>query len=357
MAAAVLAFAFLPVAYSRVAVTDVGALIGVALALMWSVRAAERAAGATTSSPAPRRAWRSRSSTPPGLVLLPLGDRRRWRGCAPTARGRWPGWRRRRWRPPSCSRCSTRTCSARPGDFWHDLRDQADVAANEPSRASSRAASPTTSTASPGASAGPGSRRRWRARCSSCGATWCAGSCWWRMPLALFVYLALQSRYFGRWLLPAYPALAMLAAWRWSRARRAACAAGAAARGGRAGRPRASCWPSRCAADVRTGAGARPPGHARAGARLPRPTTTRPSCGCRSSRPCRAATTAPTRRARSRPGSARCPRRAGLDRAAAGPTSGAGGRACARQLQARPVRSPRRRRARLGLPRWCWARA
>lgn len=31
-------------------------------------------------------------------------------------------------------------------------------------------------------------------------------------PLALFAYLALQSRYFGRWLLPVYPVLAMLAA-------------------------------------------------------------------------------------------------------------------------------------------------
>jgi hypothetical protein len=31
------------------------------------------------------------------------------------------------------------------------------------------------------------------------------------LPLALFVYLASQSRYFGRWLLPAYPALALLA--------------------------------------------------------------------------------------------------------------------------------------------------
>ena len=40
VAAAMLAFAFLPVAYSRVAVTDVGALIGVALSLGWSVRAA-----------------------------------------------------------------------------------------------------------------------------------------------------------------------------------------------------------------------------------------------------------------------------------------------------------------------------
>src|SRR3954452_20205128 len=42
VAAALLAFAFLPVAYSRVAVTDVGALIGVALSLGFAVRAYER---------------------------------------------------------------------------------------------------------------------------------------------------------------------------------------------------------------------------------------------------------------------------------------------------------------------------
>src|SRR5262245_21719133 len=41
VAAALLAFAFLPVAYSRVAVTDVGALIGVALSLGFAVRAYE----------------------------------------------------------------------------------------------------------------------------------------------------------------------------------------------------------------------------------------------------------------------------------------------------------------------------
>jgi hypothetical protein len=41
VAAAVVSFAFLPVAYSRVAVTDVGALAGMALALLWAVRASE----------------------------------------------------------------------------------------------------------------------------------------------------------------------------------------------------------------------------------------------------------------------------------------------------------------------------
>ena len=42
VAAAVLSFAFLPVAYSRIAVTDVGALTGVALSLAFAVRAYER---------------------------------------------------------------------------------------------------------------------------------------------------------------------------------------------------------------------------------------------------------------------------------------------------------------------------
>src|SRR5919201_1469212 len=42
VAAAVLSFAFLPVAYSRVAVTDVGSLIGVALSIYGSLRTLER---------------------------------------------------------------------------------------------------------------------------------------------------------------------------------------------------------------------------------------------------------------------------------------------------------------------------
>ena len=44
-AAAVLSFAFLPVAYSRIAVTDVGTLLPVAFALYAAIRACTRAAG------------------------------------------------------------------------------------------------------------------------------------------------------------------------------------------------------------------------------------------------------------------------------------------------------------------------
>ena len=72
VAAAVLAFAFLPVAYSRVAVTDVGALAGVALALMWSVRAAEdgRTRDYVLAGAAAGLAIAFKYTA--GLVLLPL---------------------------------------------------------------------------------------------------------------------------------------------------------------------------------------------------------------------------------------------------------------------------------------------
>ncbi len=54
VAAAVLAFAFLPVAYSRIALTDVGSLMGVALSLAFAVRAYERTRGRRAPGGAPR---------------------------------------------------------------------------------------------------------------------------------------------------------------------------------------------------------------------------------------------------------------------------------------------------------------
>ena len=66
VAAALLAFAFLPVAYSRVAVTDVGALAGRGARARLRVRAYEDGRIAPLRcSPARRPAWRCRSSTPP----------------------------------------------------------------------------------------------------------------------------------------------------------------------------------------------------------------------------------------------------------------------------------------------------
>ena len=108
--------------------------------------------------------------------------------------------------------------------WWSDLRDQAEVAADQPK---------------PGQESGGVS---YYLDSLTWGLGWAAalaalagavlelrrnlvrGLMLIAVPLALFVYLSVQSRYFGRWLLPAYPALALLAA-------------AAAGPGGRAGRP------------------------------------------------------------------------------------------------------------------------
>jgi hypothetical protein len=96
--------------------------------------------------------------------------------------------------------------------FWQDLRGQAEVAANEPK---------------PGQqSGGVGYYLEsltwglgWAAAIAAAGGaalelrrSLVRGLVLVSMPLALFVYLSVQSRYFGRWLLPAYPVLAMLGA-------------------------------------------------------------------------------------------------------------------------------------------------
>ncbi len=211
VAAAILTFAFLPVAYSRVAVTDAGALAGLALALLWSVRAYERgrlrdyvlAGGAAGLALAFKYTA--------GLALLPLA-------LAALARLRADG-------PRVLGRLALGVGLAalifvvlNPyllGSFdawWSDLRDQAEVAAGEPK---------------PGQDEGG---LRYYLDSLTWGLGWAAAlaalagavielrrdpmrallvAC---VPVVLLAYLSLQSRYFGRWLLPAYPALAMLGA-------------------------------------------------------------------------------------------------------------------------------------------------
>src|SRR4051812_10619208 len=211
VAAAVLAFAFLPVAYSRVAVTDVGSLMGVALALLWSVRAAEdgRTRWFVLAGSAAGLAIGFKYTA--GLVLLPLT-------IAAAARLRSDGLR------PVAGLAAGGVAAVvvfallNPylfgsfGDWWRDLRDQADVAAGDPK---------------PGQQSGGFSYYLdsltwglgWAGIVAALAGALLAlrrrpvrGLILVALPLALFVYLAFQSRYFGRWLLPAYPALAMLAA-------------------------------------------------------------------------------------------------------------------------------------------------
>ena len=211
VAAAVLAFAFLPVAYSRVAVTDVGALTGVALALMWSVRAADegRTRDYVLAGAAAGLAIAFKYTA--GLVLLPLA-------IAAVARLRADGARPVAGLALGGAAAAIVFALLNPyvfgslGDWWTDLRDQADVAASDPK---------------PGQESGGFSyyldSLTWGLGWAGMAAALAGAVLLLRrelvrglvlvaLPLALFAYLALQSRYFGRWLLPAYPALAMLAA-------------------------------------------------------------------------------------------------------------------------------------------------
>jgi hypothetical protein len=246
VAAAVLAFAFLPVAYSRVAVTDVGALMGVALSLGFAVVAYERggvrwfllaggAAGLAVSF-----------KYTAGLALLPIA-------IAAVARVRVDGWRVLAGLALGGLLAVAVFVVLNPYLFtsfdawWSDLRDQAEVARDQPK---------------PGQESGGVS---YYLDSLTWGLGWAAaiaalvgavvelrrnlvrGLMLIAVPIALFVYLSAQSRYFGRWLLPAYPALAMLAAAaigqaadvvaaRWRTAGRAGGApARAKAAGGRAG--------------------------------------------------------------------------------------------------------------------------
>ena len=114
-AAAVLAFAFLPVAYSRFALTDTGVLLPVAAALYGAVRAARG------RSPALVRAVRRRDR-PGGGLQVHGRARRRCRCCSPpccapgrTAR-RWPA---SRWPP----RAGAVVFFATNPFFFFDLRD------------------------------------------------------------------------------------------------------------------------------------------------------------------------------------------------------------------------------------------
>jgi hypothetical protein len=233
VAAALLAFAFLPVAYSRVAVTDVGALLGVALALGFAVWAYEdgrmryfAAAGAAAGLALSFKYTAGLALLPVAIAALAAAWPRRARpGAVGAGSARGPGARRRADSLLALGGLALGVVLAglvfvalNPYLFdsldawWSDLRDQAEVAADQPK---------------PGQESGGLS---YYLDSLTWGLGWAAalaaligaalelrrdlvrGLMLVAVPLALFVYLSVQSRYFGRWLLPAYPALAMLGA-------------------------------------------------------------------------------------------------------------------------------------------------
>ncbi len=211
VAAAVLAFAFLPVAYSRVAVTDVGALIGMSLSIAFAVLAYERGRTRDYALAGAAAGLAVAFKYTAGLALLPLA-------IAVLARLRADGVRAAGGAALGAALAALVFVVLNPYLFgsldawWSDLRDQAEVAADQPK---------------PGQESGGVS---YYLDSLTWGLGWAAalaalagallelrrdlvrGLMLAAVPVALFVYLSVQSRYFGRWLLPAYPALAMLAA-------------------------------------------------------------------------------------------------------------------------------------------------
>jgi Dolichyl-phosphate-mannose-protein mannosyltransferase len=234
-AAGVLSFAFLPVAYSRIAVTDVGTLPPVAFALYAAIRVYEGAG---------RRMWLLGGAMAglaigfkytAGLVLLPLA-------IATVARMR---------REPRLMREGLLALVAALGVFfvtnpyvfidlssaWHQLHGEAELAGKFKKLGQEQYTGPGYYFQSLTWGFG------WLPLAALIGGLVVeARRAWFRalllvvFPVALFIYLSLQVRWFGRWLLPAYPALALLAgvgiAWvarrvPWGRAAQAAALAGA----------------------------------------------------------------------------------------------------------------------------------
>ena len=210
VAAAVLTFAFLAVTYSRQAVTDVGALTGVALALLLAVKAMEQGGRRWFALAGAATGLALSFKYTAGLVLLPVGLAALLRLRAEPVRSLAGG--------ALSVVCAGAVFAAlnpyliiRFGEFRDKVAAQANVAGSL-AKAGQDATAPLYYLES--LSWGLG----WAVALAALGGVVVLARRDWRralvlaaLPVALFCYLSLQSRYFGRWLLPAYPALALLA--------------------------------------------------------------------------------------------------------------------------------------------------
>lgn len=212
VAAALVAFAFLPVAYSRVAVSDAGSLAGVAVALYGCVRLAEVGGRRYVLLTGVAIGLAVSFKYTSGLLLLPLAIAA---GCrirddnALSAMAVLAG---------AALVAGVVLMALSPAlllnfsEFRADLHSQAEITAIVPKPGQDgNALSHYLNSLGWGLGLAAGlaalagaavlGRRDWRRALILAS-----------FPAALLIYLSLQSRYFGRWLLPAYPALALLAA-------------------------------------------------------------------------------------------------------------------------------------------------
>ncbi len=216
VAAAILCFAFLPVAFSRIAVTDVGTLAPVALALLFAVRMHETgrlrycaAAGAAAGLAIGFKYTAGLILLAPALALaLPLParhDRAALRAAALGGLAVGAG-------------AVLAFLVTNPYFFidlktaLHQLRGQAELAGNQDKFGQERDTGVLYYLDSLTWGLG------WAAAAAAAaGAVLLArrDRAWLALllvfPIGLFIYLSVQSRFFGRWLLPVYPALALLA--------------------------------------------------------------------------------------------------------------------------------------------------
>jgi hypothetical protein len=211
VAAGALAVAFLPVAFSRLALTDVGTLAPVALAVLGSVLALERGRPRHFALAGAGAGLAIGFKYTAGLVLLPLAvaalvrfgrgrDRRALAGLGVALLA-----------VVAAVFVTTPYLFLDPDSAWRQLAAQAGAARSPKLGQTGESALwyyldslgwglgwVLTVAALAGAVQ---IARRDRARAAVLLA----------FPVALFAYLVLQERFFGRWLLPAYPVLAVLA--------------------------------------------------------------------------------------------------------------------------------------------------
>ncbi len=228
LAAAILCFAFLPVAFSRIAVTDVGTLAPVALTLLFAIRMRETGGLRWCAAAGVAAGLAIGFKYTAGLVLL-----------APALALVLPLRHTRNRSSPSAARSTGDRAALRAAALGglavgggallaffvtnpyffldldtalHQLRGQAELAGNQDKFGQENDTGVVYYldsltwglgwAASAAAAAGAVLlARRDRAELALL----------LIFPVALFLYLSVQSRFFGRWLLPVYPALALLA--------------------------------------------------------------------------------------------------------------------------------------------------